>query len=271
MQKSIITYTVDSFTNEPFKGNPAGVCILKYAISEALMQSIATELGLSETAFIKKTTLNTYSIRFFSPIMEIPLCGHATLAASKILFSRRSSMKHIHFVNIQNLDLMIEKEKDLIIMTFPVYDTKPASAPAELLKALGLDSIVNCVYNEETNILILEIENSDVLRNLSPDYEALVRSHNSINGVLVTAPSKTNQYDFESRYFWPWSGSNEDPVTGATHTFLTKYWSTRLNKTKMNSFQCSKRSGYMEVELVNDHQLLIKSQAVIILKGKLSL
>lgn len=88
---------------------------------------------------------------------------------------------------------------------------------------------------------------------------------------MVTAPSKTEDYDFESRYFWPWSGTNEDPVTGGTHTFLTKYWSIRLNKTKMNSFQCSERSGFMEVELIANNQLTIKSQACIILKGKLKL
>jgi len=105
---------------------------------------------------------------------------------------------------------------------------------------------------------------------LSPDFAKLKRSHNSINGVLVTAQSTKENYDFESRYFWPWSGTNEDPVTGGTHTFLTKYWGVRLNKTKMNSFQCSQRTGFMEVELVRN-KLIIKSEAQIILKGSLQI
>jgi predicted PhzF superfamily epimerase YddE/YHI9 len=104
---------------------------------------------------------------------------------------------------------------------------------------------------------------------LNPDFVALYRSHDSINGVLVTAASGTDRYDFHSRYFWPWSGTNEDPVTGGTHTFLTKYWSQRLGKTKMRSFQASQRSGFMDVELV-DGRVLISSQAVIILEGQIS-
>jgi len=100
---------------------------------------------------------------------------------------------------------------------------------------------------------------------------SLKNSHTSINGVLVTAISKQDSYDFESRYFWPWSGTNEDPVTGATHTFLAKYWSNRLNKTKMNSYQCSERTGFMEVELTNNDKLIIKSMAQIVLRGELTI
>ena len=154
-------------------------------------------------------------------------------------------------------------------MDFPIYDTVPQKAPDALLDALGIDKIINSEFNKETNILLLEIESSEILNNLSPDFERLKRSHNSINGVLVTAISERNDFDFESRYFWPWSGSNEDPVTGGTHTFLAKYWSTRLNKKKMNSYQCSKRTGFMEVELISPDKLSIKSEAQIILKGEL--
>jgi len=222
----IETYIVDSFTDEPFKGNPAGVCLVEQELSDAKMLSIAKELGLSETAFIKKSQGDDFfSIRYFSPKMEIPLCGHATLAASKVLF-QDNLISEINFVTIQNLDLKIQKDDVEIIMEFPVY-------------------------------------------NLEPDYEQLRISHNSINGVLVTSPSNRPNYDFESRYFWPWSGTNEDPVTGGTHTFLAKYWSDRLGKTKMNSFQCSERSGFMEVELINDRKLTIRSMAQIVFKGQL--
>ena len=270
MANTIETYIVDSFTNESFKGNPAGVCILKNELQDEKMLSIAKEIGLSETAFISKLNKpNKYTIRYFSPKMEIPLCGHATLASSKVLFERNTAMNKIHFVNIQNLDLLIQRNGENIIMEFPVYDTKPKDAPIELLKSLGINKIINSEYNNETKILLLEINDSHLLNNLTPDFERLKRSHNSINGVLVTAISKRANYDFESRYFWPWSGTNEDPVTGATHTFLAKYWSERLNKKKMNSFQCSERTGFMEVELINKNKLTIKSVAQIILKGEL--
>ena len=264
------TYIVDSFTDKPFKGNPAGVCVLSQALTNKQMQSIAKELGLSETAFINQLDeQNKYSIRYFSPVMEIPLCVHATLATSKVLFEVSPNLEKIHFVNIQNLDLIIKKHRETIEMVFPIYDTVPQNAPEALLKALGIHEISNSEFNKETNILLLEIESSRQLKELSPDFEKLKRSHNSINGVLITAKSEKNEYDFESRYFWPWSGTNEDPVTGGTHTFLAKYWSDRLNKKKMNSYQCSERTGFMEVELINDNELLIRGQAQIVLKGQM--
>ena len=271
MKNTIETYIVDSFTNEPFKGNPAGVCLLNSNLTEDKMLSIAQELGFSETTFVQQTKkLNSYTIRYFSPVQEIPLCGHATLAASKVLFEKDKALVHIHFKNIQNLALHIHKSGNKIAMEFPVYDTISQDVPDALLEALDIAKITNSAYNKETNILLLEIDSCEQLRNLSPDFEKLKRSHNSINGVLVTAQSTKENYDFESRYFWPWSGTNEDPVTGGTHTFLTKYWGVRLNKTKMNSFQCSQRTGFMEVELVRN-KLIIKSEAQIILKGSLQI
>lgn len=271
MPQKIETYIVDSFTDTPFKGNPAGVCVLKKALSNELMLAIAKELGLSETAFVILLENRQYAIRYFSPVMEIPLCGHATLASAKVLFEKYSETTNIHFKNIQGLDLLIKKHGELIEMEFPVYDTVPQKAPNELLRALGINEISNSEFNKETNILLLEIESSEVLEKLTPDFERLKHSHDSINGVLVTALSNRKGFDFESRYFWPWSGTNEDPVTGGTHTFLTKYWSTRLHKKQMKSYQCSERSGFMEVELINDGKLTIKSEAQIIFKGELRL
>jgi len=261
------TYIVDSFTDKAFKGNPAGVCILEKDLRDKKMLLIAQELGLSETAFIKKQKAdNTYSIRFFSPKMEIPLCGHATLASSKVVFEEYDSTE-IHFINTDGLDLCTKKVNDDIVMEFPVYCTNPQEAPKALLNALGIKYIINSEYNKETHILLLEIEDTEELKNLKPDYEALVKSHNNINGVLVTARSQNDEFDFHSRYFWPWSGTNEDPVTGGTHTFLTPYWSKRMGKTQLKSFQSSQRTGFMEVELLSDEKLTIKSQAVIMFRG----
>ena len=270
---AIETYIVDAFTDEPLKGNPAGVCLLENDdFTEDKMLAIAGELGLSETAFLRPTGHpNKYSIRFFSPKMEIPLCGHATLASAKVLFEKEANVNNLHFVTIQNLDLVVTREGDMINMEFPVYATHPAEAPITLLESLGITSIANSVYNAETNILLLEIKDCQVLQNLNPDFESLYRSHDSINGVLVTARSNKPDFDFESRYFWPWSGTNEDPVTGGTHTFLTSYWSEKLNKTKMRSFQCSQRTGFMELELVGEDRLIIKGDARIVFEGRLNI
>lgn len=262
-------FIVDSFTSTPFKGNPAGVCLTEKELTPEVMLAIAQELGFSETAFVKAGS-NSYrfSIRFFSPKMEIPLCGHATLASAKVVFEQYGTAA-VHFFNIQDLDLFVRKVGADILMEFPIYSTEPSSAPLPLLKALGIDQITNCEYNRETNILLVEIPSSNTLQLLSPDFGALKTSHASINGVLVTAVSSDPSYDFQSRYFWPWSGTNEDPVTGGTHTFLAPYWSSRLNKTTLKSYQCSKRGGSMEVELISGSTVGIKSQAVILMSGML--
>ena len=260
------TFIADSFTDRPFKGNPAGVCFVDSHLSDETMLHIAQELNLSETAFICPLGAGgRFPSDIFPPKMEIALCGHATLASGKAVFAAEG-LGEVDFINIQNLDLLVRISEDRISMVFPVYDTQPAKAPPVLLTALGIKTIRNAAYNEETEILLLEIADPDELCGLMPDFAALSRSHNAIQGVLVTAPSGSDGYDFHSRYFWPWSGTNEDPVTGGTHTFLAKYWSQRLGKTRMKSFQSSQRSGFMDVELV-DGNVLISSQAIIVFEA----
>ena len=261
------TFIVDSFTNTAFKGNPAGVCIVERPLSDERMLEIARELNLSETAFLQSLPqADSFSIRYFSPKKEIPLCGHATLASAKVV-AELYEIRDVSFVNIQQITLGASVSAGEITMTFPLYDTLPAEAPAKLLTALGIESIENAGYNQETNILMLEIADPEQLVDLAPDFEALYRSHDSIDGVLVTAPGM-GDYDFYSRYFWPWTGTNEDPVTGGTHTFLASYWSKKLGKKKMRSYQCSRRSGFMEVEITGEG-LCIRSQAVIVFEGQL--
>ena len=267
MKKSIETFIVDSFTGQPFKGNPAGVCICDTQIESETMQCIAKELNLSETAFLVGNLKEaSWAIRYFSTKMEIPLCGHATLASSKVLFEKLST-KNIEFVTGEGLSLFAQENSGKIEMEFPVYDLHPASATTELLDAIGIDSVLYCGFNQETKILMLEIESCGLLRNLRPDFLALQESHDSINGVLITAEAN-GHFDFYSRYFWPWSGGMEDPVTGGTHTFLAKYWGDKLQKNVMQSFQASERTGEMEVELANG-KLLIRGEAVIVLDGRM--
>lgn len=262
------TYIVDSFTDHAFKGNPAGVCLAEAPVSEALMQSIATELGFSETAFVVPSSHSQqFSIRYFSPIMEIPLCGHATLASSKVLFHQAPKLEKIEFVTGHQVELHITRSGNRIQMEFPVYETVPRQVPQEMLTALGVDKSLNTCFNRETEIILIEIESTEKLAQLRPDFPTLIASISGIHGVLVTAASDDGVYDFHSRFFWPWTGGEEDPVTGGTHTFLTKYWSKRLGKTTMKSFQSSARTGSMDLELSDNGKLLITADAVILLEG----
>lgn len=260
------TYLVDSFTNQKFKGNPAAVCIAEMELDDNTMQNIATEIGFSETAFIKKISGGSYGIRFFTPKQEIPLCGHATLASSKVLFDT-TNLDKISFFNHENVELKIEKADGKIVMEFPVYDTEEINVPQAVLDALGISSITNSRYSEQNKIILLEINGSDTLADLQPDFAALLNSYSGINGVLVTAQSDTSDFDFHCRYFWPWAGTNEDPVTGAIQTFLTKYWALKLNKTKFKAFQSSLRTGKMDTELL-DGRVLIYGEAVTVFEGE---
>jgi PhzF family phenazine biosynthesis protein len=259
------SYIVDAFTKHAFKGNPAGVCLVEAALKDKLMLSIAQEFNLSETAFIQKTDGNKYSIRYFSPKVEIPLCGHATLASAKVVF-KTEGVDEVHFITAENLDLVVRKYGDEMAMEFPVYTTEAATVPAAMLHALGLPEVKDIRYNSDLRIFILEIVDAEQLASLHPNYEALLQSYHSINGVLVTALSNNLEYDFHYRYFWPWSGTNEDPVTGGVQTFLAKYWSDKMGKKKLRAFQSSQRGGYMSLELVDD-KVIIKSQAVIMCEG----
>jgi PhzF family phenazine biosynthesis protein len=261
------TYFVDSFTNQKFKGNPAAVCIAESDLDNTTMQSIATEIGFSETAFIKKIDYNTYSIRFFTPKMEISLCGHATLASSKIIFDT-TTLQNIIFINCENVELKIGKANDKIVMQFPVYETTEIDVPQLVLDAIGIDKAVNTRFSPDRKIILIEINNSDTLAALKPDFLALVNSYSGINGVLVTAQSNSRDFDFHYRYFWPWAGTNEDPVTGGIQTFLTKYWATKLNKNKFKAFQSSLRTGMMTTELLED-KVLIYGEAVTVFEGDL--
>ena len=151
------TYFVDSFTNEKFKGNPAAVCFPEENLGFDTMQKIATEIGFSETAFVKQITDNTYSIRFFTPKIEIPLCGHATLASSKIIFDT-TSFDSITFINCENIELFIEKAGNKIKMQFPIYDTEETEVPQKTLDALGISEVINKRYSPKNKIILIEIK-----------------------------------------------------------------------------------------------------------------
>lgn len=263
------TYFIDSFTTEKFKGNPAAVCLVENEVSEATMQHVAAEIGFSETAFIQKREDTVYGIRFFTPKQEIALCGHATLASAKVIFETGNKLQ-LSFVNKDGVRLPAEKSGDKIRMQFPVYTTNPFEVPSAMLQALGIDSIIDSRYNKEMNIVLIEMNDANRLQQLKPDIPALIKSFQGISGVLVTAKSNSMAYDFEYRYFWPWIGTDEDPVTGAVQMFLTPYWAQKLNKKELKAFQASQRTGVMETQF-SGNMVYIFGEAVKTLEGNIIL
>jgi predicted PhzF superfamily epimerase YddE/YHI9 len=155
-------------------------------------------------------------------------------------------------------------------MQFPVYDTEEIEVPKLMLDALGITTTVNTRFSPQNKIILIEINSADTLAQLSPDFTALINSYNGINGVLITARANNNHFDFHYRYFWPWAGTNEDPVTGGVQTFLTKYWAGKLNKNNFKAFQSSSRTGMMSTELFPD-KVLIYGEAVTVLEGEFTI
>ncbi|MGQ9552103.1 MAG: PhzF family phenazine biosynthesis protein [Candidatus Bathycorpusculaceae bacterium] len=270
-------YLVDAFTEEPFKGNPAAVCILKSSYSTNVLQTIAAEMNLSETAFLhspeKKSLKESkiFSLRWFTPKVEMPLCGHATLASAAVLFfDVVVSTNEIVFETVSGR-LTAKKEKESVILNFPAGDLSPISPPPELLNALGVADYKDARYCRKTGNFLVILPDEKTLRGLEPNFEHVKAAHakEKIRGVIITSPG-TPPYDFVSRYFAPWIGINEDPVTGSAHTTLALYWSKKLGKREMLAFQASPRGGTLTVRLhPNNDRVDLIGKAVIVSKGEL--
>jgi len=257
-------YQIDAFTNTIFKGNPAAVIITDEWLEVDLMQSIASENNLSETAFAKKCDNSTYKIRWFSPIMEIDFCGHATLAAAFVLFQENDSLKEVAFMAKAVGTLKVRQlENDYIEMIFPNQKpNKVESIPEELVKGLSIepkDVLVNqqtyfVVYPNEQDVYDVQV-NLDEIKKLAP--------------LDVTVTARSKEYDFISRYFWPTNGT-EDPVTGSMHTGLAPLWEERLNKNDLLAYQASARGGILKCK-VSDEHVVILGQAVQYLEGTINI
>ena len=254
-------YQIDAFTNTIFKGNSAAVIILDEWLEVEMMQSIAINNNLSETAFAKKCDESTYEIRWFSPITEIDFCGHATLATAFVLFKENILLKEVIFIAKAVGSLKVSQLDDgYIEMIFP--NRKPQKVdniPQELKKGLSIepkDVLVNqqtyfVVYPNEEDVHNVQV-NLDEIKKLGP--------------LDVTVTAKSKEYDFISRYFWPANGGIEDPVTGSMHTGAAPLWAERLNKNELLAFQASKRGGILKCK-VSDDQVVILGQAVLYLEG----
>lgn len=266
-------YQVDAFTRKKFTGNPAAVCILPdgFEPEEAWMQNLAAEMNLSETAFVKVTDScksgGVYSLRWFTPVAEVDLCGHATLATAHILWEEGLLAKDqsaLFETKSGLLEVSLAGDKKLgdhMIMNFPVDDVSPCKEPVSLDMALGCPVISTHKAGQD---LLVEVKDEQTVSSIMPSHQQL--SMLSARCIIVTA--KGDSVDFVSRVFCPACGIDEDPVTGSTHCSLTPFWAERLDKTKMQALQISKRGGALTVELLGD-RVNISGQAVTIFKGEL--
>jgi len=256
-------YQVDAFTNKPFKGNPAAVCILNNEMPTAWMQSLAAEMNVSETAFLMAER-GGFQLRWFTPMIEVDLCGHATLASAKVLFSEELASKNQPVVFFtRSGELRASVEGNWINLNFPAFPEEPYKPTGSFMQALGINP-VNVVKSGE-NVLV-EVENEEAVRSMKPDFLTLIQT--PLHGVAVTARADSHGFDFVSRYFAPWVGINEDPVTGSAHSCLGPYWGKRLGKSEMLAFQASRRGGILKIKLL-DHRVQIGGQALEIFKGDL--
>jgi PhzF family phenazine biosynthesis protein len=259
-------YQVDSFTDQVFKGNPAGVCITGHGLDEPMMLAIAAEMAVSETAFL---ALDSMRLRWFTPETEVRLCGHGTLAAAHILqqLGRYSRGDSIAFHTLSGV-LTAELDENCIHITLPAPELNMrAEINPELIKLLGIapQHIVDYAGFDIKQLIVIDSE--ALLTELKPDFSGMTKLAG--RGVLVTA--KATKVDVVSRYFAPWVGVNEDPVTGSAHCALAVYWAEKLNKTRLRAFQCSRRGGFVDVELLHNGAVKLSGQAVTVLQGKMTI
>jgi PhzF family phenazine biosynthesis protein len=240
-------YQVDSFTDIPFAGNPAGVTVLKEAADEKWMQQIAAEMNLSETAFLYPIS-DRWNLRWFTPKAEVDLCGHATLASAHILWEAGylNQAETARF-ETKSGTLLATKQRDLIQLDFPAIIEQETTSPEGLRGALGAPFKY---VGRAKNKYLVELSSDEALYSLKPDFDAIAKL--PVMGVIVTAKSSKPQYDFVSRFFAPAVGVNEDPVTGSAHCALGPYWKWRMNKDEFTAYQASERGGVVYVRVAGD-------------------
>ncbi|HEY7783956.1 MAG TPA: PhzF family phenazine biosynthesis protein [Pyrinomonadaceae bacterium] len=252
-------FHVDAFTTHRFKGNPAAVMVMDRFAEDAVLQEIAAENNLSETAFLVPEG-GDYLLRWFTPSTEVPLCGHATLASAAVVMERLERGRNTVVFHSASGPLTVVRKETGYLMDFPVRQSEVISSPPGLAAALRVDPVE--VTTNQFNYLVL-LENAQVLRGLVPDMTALARLDRP--GVIVTAPGD-GTYDFVSRYFAPAKGIPEDPVTGAAHCMLAPYWAKRLGKTVFRAFQASRRGGEIICGLVGE-RVTLEGGCVFYLEG----
>ena len=256
-------FQVDAFTDKPFAGNPAAVCILPEPADERWMQQVANEMNLSETAFLVEQD-DGYQLRWFTPQVEVELCGHATLASAHILWEQGALAPDspARFHTRSGLLSAVRKE-GWIEMDFPAEIETQAEFPEDSIKAFGVPARY---VGKNRFDFILEFESAETIRKMTPDFSLL--SQVSSRGFIATSASDSDQYDFISRFFAPAAGINEDPVTGSAHCCLGPYWAEKLGKNELTGYQASKRGGVVKVR-VGDERVYLSGQAITVMRATL--
>jgi PhzF family phenazine biosynthesis protein len=257
-------FTVDSFTGKAFAGNPAAVCLLEAPAEVPWMSDVAAEMNLSETAFVSPRSDGGFDLRWFTPSVEVDLCGHATLASAHILWEtdRIPADMEVRF-HTRSGWLTCHRRSDRIEMDFPLRPVKEVDPPDGLLEALGVDAVA--VFESAVSYLI-ELGSEDEVRACTPDFVRMNAIPDS--WTCITSVAATPGFDFVSRFFAPAGGIDEDPVTGSSHCALADYWSKRSGRTDFRAFQCSKRGGVVFARIEGD-RVMLGGQAVTVLRGEL--
>ncbi len=254
-------FVVDAFAENVFGGNPAGVCVLEKALSTEIMQSIAAENNLSETAFVYKEELGKYDLKWFTPKAEIDLCGHATLGTAFVVANFiDTEVTKMEFSTLSGV-LTVTKRGELLVMDFPSWMPKEIKVTEEMEKAIGAKPLAAYLSRD----LILLLEDEKTVKELSPDFEKLEKLE---DGLALVATAKGAKYDFISRCFVPKLGVNEDPVTGSAHSSLIPLWAEKLGKEAMVAKQVSQRGGLLYCQNAGE-RVCISGSAVLYLKGEL--
>ncbi len=256
-------FQVDAFTNEPFSGNPAAICFLPAPQEAVWMQQVAAEMNLSETAFLYQKE-GCCELRWFTPVSEVDLCGHATLASAHLLWEEGLYQENapIQFKTKSGF-LTATKSENGIEIDLPAEPIHVSETPSDLIQALG----VNPLFVGKTSFdFLIEVETEEVLRKIKPDFPLLKTV--PTRGVIVTSHASTEGYDFVSRFFAPKFGIDEDPVTGSAHCTLGPFWQDKLSKNEMHAYQASARGGMMTVR-PKGNRVFLSGEAVTVLRGKL--
>jgi PhzF family phenazine biosynthesis protein len=258
-------WTVDAFTDRVFAGNPAAVCLLEKAREVAWMQHVAAEMNLSETAFVvpRAGGEDGFDLRWFTPTVEVELCGHATLASAHVLWeSARLASDVVARFHTKSGWLEARKRGDEIELDFPAKVVEPANPPKGLIEALGASPVF--VGSNKVDFLV-EVESDEHLRSIAPDFELLKQVE--ARGIIVTSTS-SGRFDFVSRFFAPRAGIREDPVTGSAHCALGPYWSKKLGKPELTGYQASRRGGVVRTTVANE-RVLLGGRALTVMRGEL--
>lgn len=260
--KKIKIFQVDAFAEELFTGNPAAVCLLDNWLPDDIMQKIAMENNLAETAFIKPHGEN-WSIRWFTPKVEVDLCGHATLASALVVFLLLEPKKQkVEFYSEQSGWLPVVRNEDLLSLNFPVDEITIYPKKEQIEKLLQIS--ITDVQKGKSDLLVV-VDSEKVVQDYQPDFEKMKKIE--ARGIILSAKGK--DYDFVSRFFAPKIGINEDPVTGSAHTTLVPYWSKILNKTFLRAKQLSERSGKLYCKILNNSRVEISGKAQLYLLGEI--